>query len=308
MKKIIFPLLAISVLIGCSKRENLEGVTPDVPVPIQLNSGVLLSKAPITDGSIFTANVAGWETAGTIDYAAAPTKWVSTAVVTAAPTPGGIALVNSRHYNPDALIKTYMKAWYPATHAITDQITGGTVNFVAGSDFKTDGTTDVLLASQIVGDKVDATNKVLSFNHMLSQVSFKVIASSGLISAPKLKSITIHNAELPTGINLASDELICSAAAMLPVPGIVAGTTVIDTTVKSAGSPVMFKPFAGNTFTITVATMDHEYNPATVTITDAAFVAGKAYAITVTFKSENEIILAATVTPWLTGSGSATVE
>lgn len=319
MKKILIPLLAFMVLIGCSKRENIEVGVSGEPIPITLNSGLLQTKAPIVSGGeAFTANVAGWETNQSADYTA-KSNWVSTAsVLPNETTAQGITLVPQQYYNPkqstdpiNKTIYTYMKAWYPA-RAESDpptMITDGKVIFAA-PDYKTDGTMDVLLASEIVGDQLNSSTKNLEFKHLLSQVAFQVIADPSLTSAPTLTSITIRNAELPTGINLVTDTPIYAPAADLVVPGITPGETTINSTAQSAGSPAMFKPFAGKTFVISIVTSELAYDDATVTITgDKDFAAGMSHQITITFKGKNQIVLTATVEPWKPGgSGNVTVE
>lgn len=301
--RILLSFLAAGVLLsGCSKNESGDP-SDGGRVPIRLGSGVAtVSKAPVTDGTQFTAGIAGWENTSTETYAAAP-LWNTTIQTTANATEGqAVTWTAQQYYNADEGTATYMKAWYPA-----GTLSGTTVTFS-----NTDGDVDALLAPIVSGTKLNKDGKVLAFAHQTAQINFKVKAGTGLDATTKLRSIKIKNAQLPTGFNLtkeitAADAVTYATAADLTVPGITADATTISGTETSVGNPVMIKPISGNTFSIDVETNNATYTGKTVTLTGANIEAGTAYDVTLTF-TQSTIELKATVTAWKDATGSANLE
>lgn len=301
--RILLSFLAAGVLLsGCSKNESGDP-SDGGRVPIRLGSGVAtVSKAPVTDGTQFTAGIAGWENTSTETYAAAP-LWNTTIQTTANATEGqAVTWTAQQYYNADENTTTYMKAWYPA----------GTLSGTAVTFSNTDGSVDALLAPVVSGTKNNKDGKVLAFAHQTAQINFKVKAGTGLDATTKLRSIKIKNAQLPTGFNLtkeitAADAVTYATAADLTVPGITADATTISGTETSVGNPVMIKPISGNTFSIDVETNNATYTGKTVTLTGANIEAGTAYDVTLTF-TQSTIELKATVTAWKDATGSANLE
>lgn len=127
-----------------------------------------------------------------------------------------------------------------------------------------------------------------------------------LVLPTTVEYIRIKGAELPVGIDLTADALICSSAADLDVPE-AAGVAITEEGVL-AGQPVMIRPMDGNTVTLDIKTDNALYEGVTATIDgDASFLPGKAYTITLNFIQE-EVELTATVTEWdNTGKGSGTI-
>lgn len=298
-------LLAAVALAGCSK--NNEGTVtppmPDGPVAVQLSAGLHTlpaPKAPVVSGTSFTAAVAGWESASAANYASAA-AWSTTAQITAGASAAAITLAQSQTYSQQSGVKTYMKAWYPAgTLDANGKVTfGGTA----------DGTTDVLLAGEVSGSATDNGVKTLTFNHPLTQLKFKVDADAAFGTATTITGISVHDAQLPAGIDLASDAVTYAGAANLTVPGIIAAGQAITATATAAGDPVMMKPFTGNSIVLTVTTSDAAYNNVTATIDDDAnFIPGKAYTITLHF-SGAELQAQAKVTDWVdSGTGEGNIQ
>lgn len=299
-------MLAIAALAGCSKNENNGGEPIGGSTAIILSAGVPTgsiapnTKAPIDAGSTFTAGIAGWESNASVDYTQAVTWSSNAANISANATAQSITLTPTQVYNADNAVKTYMKAWYPEGTR-----SGSTVTFT-----NTDGSVDAMLAPAISGSKNDRTNKTLAFAHKTTQLKFMVKEGDGLAANTTITSITVKNAELPTGFNLATDIVTYASAADLTVAGITAGSLVIGTTPAgdAVGNPVMIKPITGNTVTLDVVTNNATYTGVTATIdTDTNFVVGKAYTITLTF-GQSELSLKASVAEWTTGTGSGSVE
>lgn len=299
--QILLSFLAAGVLFsGCSKNESGDP-SDGGRVPIRLGSGVAtVSKAPVTDGTQFTAGIAGWENTATETYAAAP-LWNTTIATTAnATTAQAVTWTKQYYYNADEGTTTYMKAWYPA-----GTLSGTSVTFP-----NTDGSVDALLAPVVSGTKLNKDGKVLAFAHQTAQINFKVKAGTGLDATTKLRSIKIKSVQLPTGFDLkktGAAAVTYATAADLTVPDITSDATTITATAASVGSPVMVKPITGNTFSIDVETNNATYTGKTVTVTGANIEAGTAYDVTLTF-TQSSIELKATVTAWKSATGAADIE
>lgn len=299
--QILLSFLAAGVLFsGCSKNESGDP-SDGGRVPIRLGSGVAtVSKAPVTDGTQFTAGIAGWENTSTETYAAAP-LWNTTIQTTAnATTAQAVTWTAPQYYNADENMTTYMKAWHPA-----GTLSGTSVTFP-----NTDGSVDALLAPVVSGTKLNKDGKVLAFAHQTAQINFKVKAGTGLDATTKLRSIKIKSVQLPTGFDLkktGAAAVTYATAADLTVPGITSDATTISGTETSVGNPVMIKPITGNTFSIDVETNNATYTGKTVTVTGANIEAGTAYDVTLTF-TQSTIELKATVTAWKDATGSANLE
>lgn len=301
--RILLSFLAAGVLLsGCSKSESGDP-SDGGRAAIRLGSGVAtVSKAPVIDGTQFTAGIAGWENTATETYAAAP-LWNTTIQTTAnATTAQAVTWTDTQYYNADEGTTTYMKAWHPA----------GTLSGTSVTFSNTDGSVDALLAPVVSGTKNNKDGKVLAFAHRTAQINFKVKAGTGLAANTKLRSIKIKDAQLPTGFDLAkeitaADAVTYATAADLTVPGITADATTISGTETSVGNPVMIKPISGNTFSIDVETNNATYTGQTVTVTGTNVEAGTAYDVTLTF-GQSGITLKATVTAWKTETGSAEIK
>ena len=305
MKRNFALLLGLAVLAGCSQEEigNNE-IQNGARVPIELGAGVnTLTRTVITNGQVISGvGIAGWEVAaqGTVDYTIAAT-WNTTISTTANETPQAVTWTEQRYYQPGGTPKTYMKAWYP----------GGTLTDNKVTFENTDGSVDVLLASAIEGCGNDQSAKNLAFKHMTSQIKFSVKKGTGLAEGTTIKSITIKNAQLPNGFDLAKsieDEGAVAYAEAADLKVACSDTEITNAGAGvSVGSPVMIKPIASNTFTVDIVTNKTSYENKTVTVTTDAVQAGYAYDITLTF-GQAGIELTATVDEWKTAAGSAEIQ
>ena len=299
--RILLSLLTCGVLLaGCSKNEGGD-LSEGGRTAIRLGSGVAtVSKAAVTEGTSFTAGIAGWENTLTETYATTPT-W-NTSIQTTANASNGqdVTWTAQQYYNADGNTTTYMRAWYPA----------GTLSGTSVSFTNTDGSVDALLAPAVSGTKADKNNaKTLAFAHQTAQISFKVQAGAGLASGTQIQSIKIKSAQLPTGFDLtktdAAEVVTYADAADLTVPGITA--TAITAEAATVGNAVMIKPISGNTFSIDVTTNNATYSNQTVTVSTTNIEAGTAYEVSLTF-GQAGLSLKATVTAWNSGTGSAEIQ
>lgn len=312
MKKSFALLLGLAVLASCSNDdfENNKNQNDEL-VPIELGAGVnVITRAPITSSSTnVIAGIAGWEKEGDGDpnYSEAPT-WGNTDDKVNITIQGDGSKVTwndnkQKYYDPSETVTTYMKAWYPVGTITNSQVTFSNTN----------GDMDVLLAPVVSGNKANKTeSKTLKFQHMTSQIIFKVKRGTGLASETKIKSIAISNAQLPIGFDLSKDintdgAVTYAQPTSFKIPGIDNTQEILDDAV-TAGVPVMIKPMGTNTFDIEVETDKNNYGAQTVNITKGGpMAAGTAYEIELTF-GQSGIELNATIANWEKGEGSAEIQ
>lgn len=301
--RILLPILILGTLISSCSRNEETDPSDTARVPIRLGSGVAtVSKAPITQGNQFDAGIAGWENAAAETYASDPV-WNTTIRTTA--NAGEVQTVTwmaPQYYNANEEITTYMKAWHPA-----GTLSGTTVTFP-----NTVGDVDALLAPVVSGTKLtkDAPGKVLAFAHQTAQINFKVQAGAGLAENTVLNSIKIKDVQLPTGFDLTKEiaqAVIYGDKSDLAVPGIAAEGVQVAATAVAAGTAVMIKPIAGNTFSIDVQTNNAIYTGKTVTVIGENVEAGTAYDVTLTI-GRGGITLKASVADWNDATGSSVIK
>ncbi|WP_455585036.1 fimbrillin family protein [Bacteroides sp.] len=310
MRTIVFSAVAMALVSSCTSSEIDEIVNKNnEPVAIQLSAGVQANvvagtRAEITTGSKFKPTILGWEAKTTPDYTTS-TPWVASTAedIDGAASSTAITLNPVKYYNADADINTFMKAFYVSDvtpTVVTDKAYQYTFE-------NTDGAKDILLSNVISGNKTTATILNFSFKHPLSQVSFKVIAGTGLADGTTLTSITLKNVELPVGLDLSGDDasITYADAADLNVSNI--SVPVIDKTEVVAGDPVMIAPISE--LKLDIVTSTGTFKDVIVKLKDdaTALLAGTAYTITLTF-NQKAITGTASVEIWASEAGSAVVE
>ena len=311
--QILLSLLTAGVLLaGCSKSENEGGEGPvhgdGQPVAIRLSSGIgdaskAGTKAPVTADASATVQIEGWESSsGAADYTAATSDWQSTAAVTVSGTAAAITLSPVQYYNADENIKTYIKGWYPQVASADGEVT-----FTS-----TDGTVDVLYATEVSGDKNTEVDQPLVFKHKSAQLVFKVKKGEGLAAGTKIKSIKVKNTAIPTSLTLSTNTVNYTDKSELEVPNVTVAE--IGETAAVAGDPLMVKPVDDNT-TVTLyiettaddgSTVAATYDDVALTTSDGKLTEGSAYTVTLTFKQAG-ISLEANITPWTEATGEGTV-
>lgn len=308
MKTFIFSALALGMMTSCANTdvEGVSTVDNGEPVAITLNTGVQqnvvagVTRTPITNGN-FEATILGWEGTDAPDYSTVTPTWNTSSTIDASKE---TTVTLDKYYNKNSATNTFMKACYPA-----GSVNGGVYGF---TDAKEDGSVDILYAKQISGSRATAPTKGLEFNHMLTQIKFSIQAGDGLPAETKLKSITLNDSKIATGIDLKTDALEIKAPAnLITVPGITpTGIVIPDDVTPIENSELMIAPTTGNTMELTVVTTDgvndKTFNKVTVTTEDASFTAGTAYTVTLTFKEK--ISVNAKVSAWKNSTATGEVE
>lgn len=297
MKKILFPLMAFAIIVGCNEKSATED-----RVPILLNSGVAgLTKAPVENGTSATVRIEGWETnAGVPDFTAAST-WQSSAAVKVQDNPAAITLVPTQYYHASSDYDTYIMGWYPVVEAANGVLT-----------FKGDATEDIMVSNTVFGDKDDQIDEALTFTHLTSQLRFLVKKDGTADEGLTIKSIVLNGASAPLTVTI-PDGLVESVQEFengLDVPDITESEILAD--VAQAGGAVLISPVDNNTditLDITIGLPEggeYVYEDVAFTTLDGKLAAGTAYDITMTFK-QKEIVLTANIVPWNESEGSVDI-
>ena len=335
--RILLSLLAAGVLLaGCSKSEN-EGGEGNGPVPgdgqlvaIRLSSGIgdaskAGSKAPVTAEAPATVQIEGWENTEAETYEGA-SKWQSTASdkvltqeeIAADGTANDITLSPVQYYNADEKIKTYIKGWYPAAKSAAGKVTFSTAeDDEKGYDYKGDGTDDVLLSNAVSGGKKEGEqiSTPLVFDHVTTQLVFKVKKGDGLAEGTKIKTIKLKGGKIPSEIDLSSGTVTFTAPTeddgKLDTKAEVKEITEAAT---QAGVALMVEETSDNdALTLFIETTVDGTNVAATydnvkikPTTGEGFKKGTAYSIEMTFK-QTGIVLEANITPWTEATGEGEV-
>lgn len=326
--QILLSLLAAGVLLaGCSKSENEEGgrggTGDGQPVAIRLSSGIgdaaeAGTKAPVTADAPATVQIEGWENTEAEAYAGAST-WQSTAAVTVSETAAAITLSPVQYYNADESIKTYIKGWYPAAKSANGKVTfSAAEDAEKGYDYAGDGTDDVLLSNEVSGGKKEAEqiSEALVFDHVTTQLVFKVKKGEGLAAGTKIKTIKLKGGKIPGGIDLSSGTVTFTApteddgkldtkaeVAEITTEATQAGVALMVEETSDNDALTLFIETTTDDGTTVAATYDNvKIKPSTGT----GFKKGTAYSIEMTFK-QNGIVLEANITPWTEATGEGEV-
>lgn len=326
--QILLSLLTAGVLLaGCSKSENEGGEGPvhgdGQPVAIRLSSGIgdaakAGSKAPVTAEVPATVQIEGWENTEAEAYAGAST-WQSTAAVTVSETAAAITLSPVQYYNADESIKTYIKGWYPAAKSANGKVTfSAAEDAEKGYDYAGDGTDDVLLSNEVSGGKKEAEqiSEALVFDHVTTQLVFKVKKGEGLAAGTKIKTIKLKGGKIPGGIDLSSGTVTFTApteddgkldtkaeVAEITTEATQAGVALMVEETSDNDALTLFIETTTDDGTTVAATYDNvKIKPSTGT----GFKKGTAYSIEMTFK-QNGIVLEANITPWTEATGEGEV-
>lgn len=326
--QILLSLLTAGVLLaGCSKSENEGGEGPvhgdGQPVAIRLSSGIgdaakAGSKAPVTAEVPATVQIEGWENTEAEAYAGAST-WQSTAAVTVSETAAAITLSPVQFYNADENIKTYIKGWYPAAKSAAGKVTfSAEEDADKGYDYAGDGTDDVLLSNEVSGGKKEAEqiSEALVFDHVTTQLVFKVKKGEGLAAGTKIKTIKLKGGKIPGGIDLSSGTVTFTApteddgkldtkaeVAEITTEATQAGVALMVEETSDNDALTLFIETTTDDGTTVAATYDNvKIKPSTGT----GFKKGTAYSIEMTFK-QSGIVLEANITPWTEATGEGEV-
>lgn len=292
MKKFILSILAIAAMTSCTKTSE-DDVDPNAPVEIKLGGSITaLSKAAVINNT-FTAQVASSETTG--NYTTS--LWSGTDAGKINVNNGSVTFSQTEYYPNDGGT-VYMKGFAPQA-----TINAGQVAYTIS------GKEDIMVTSEISGSRTDNTGKELTFNHLLTQLKFKLVAedADAITYWGSITSITVKDVEKDLVLNLNTGEL---TAATTPNKGDLEvsedfASKALTTTAVENGY-IMVLP-STTAYVLNIKTTENT-GGVDVTITPVVTVKGTAHEITLTFK-RSEIASSAKTTPWTTGDlGSGEVK
>ena len=224
-------MVALALLTGCANGDEVGSPSPEaLKVEIRLGGSVpalIQHRSAISGGQYLTSMLAGREGE---NLNAAVQAWTASGSFYANSTTGQeISIAPKQYYNDAENTHTYILGIYPS-----GTLQGDNVLFS-----RTDGEQDVMLSGWTdAGTKKDNTEPEtpatpswtrpvynLAFTHRTAQVYFvaqaKANTDGSLFSGPTyVESITLRNAQVPSGVNISVPEVEFSAPASLSIPGV----------------------------------------------------------------------------------------
>ena len=292
MKKFILSILAIAAMASCTKTSE-DDVDPNVPVEIKLGGSITaLSKAAVTTNT-FTAQVAS--SGITNNYTTS--LWSGKKKKKINVNNGSVTFTQTEYYPNDGGT-VYMKGFAPQA-----TINAGQVAYTIS------GKEDIMVTSEISGSRTDNTNKELTFNHLLTQLKFKLVAedADAITYWGSITSITVKNVEKDLVLKLNTGELsIATTSNKGDLEVSEEFTSKALTTTPAENGYIMVLP-STTAYVLNIKTAENTQG-VDVTISPVVTVKGTAHEITLTFK-RSEIASSAKTTPWTTGDpGSGEVK
>ena len=303
MKTLVLSMISIAATIAamtaCTSESDPINEIPnpkDAKVEIKLNAGVLgvETKAAITTSSTFVATIAGWEGNAAPSATTQPTWNTTTEAFSGGETNAEVKLTTPQYYNPNGE-KTFIIGYYPA-----GTLKEGKVTFI-----NTKGDVDVMMTSiKDAGTRTSSSTTAITFSHKLSQLKMNIKKDNSLNENVTLTSITVKNAEIPTGFDIATGEITYATATDININNI--NNAAINSNLDSAGDAIMIRPISTKQITLDIVTDQGSFNDIPVTLNAEDTNGGTSYNIELTFKKK-AVDVTATVTDWTPGTGTGDV-
>lgn len=310
MKTLVLSMISIAATIAAmtactSEGDPIDNIDNGQPVEIQLNAGVVTTKAAITsnaDGKLSAdlSNVHFYRIDGATPNWGTATPSSFKGTISA--TDKKISTTDKQYYPVNGDKTTIAGLFVGETASTTPAITNDVINVnITGSE-------DILCAIPVdLGDRKTQLDNPLAFKHLLTQFQFVVQTdNSTVLEAISNISINVKNANKSAKVTLSS-----GAIADWSNPGSVTGPTGLTAaaggTASIASDGIMLEPnLASITLVITSEDLPDGGLEVTINGTDGAegsktFQQGYAYKVTLTFKAK-EVEGTATVAQWKSGT------
>ena len=330
MKKIlILTLCMVTLTISCTKQVQ---VIDEPLVPITLGGGASIdTKAPITAATfvaqVIALNNKTFETAGTGETQSSNYVTDLYKDQTNATTPfdkvvtftSGTGVIDGTavYYPTKTAIKVYFKGYYPAdvavsgtNFAVVRNKTGESVDGRSVTFSNVKGYQDIMVSTQNSGNRATTTPIELNFNHLLSQIIFKVKAADdaaidvwGKITKievlNQVNNFTLDLSIIHSGAALTANATTATFTAYTNETGQALTTSAANIGAAADNNGIlMVNPTTAN-WTIKVYSIN---SPDGLEVTNSFdLVKGSAHEITLTFQA-NAIAVSATVTDWVDGT------
>lgn len=270
MKKMFIPVLALLGMVACTNENEPKIVNQsNEPVKVQLSAGITATTRTVIDQtSSFTAQVIASNK--TNDYSTL--LWTGENAGNISIVNGNVTFEPEQNYPIDGS-SIYMKAFAPRA-----TVSNGVAQFTITGD------EDILFTNaEINGSKTDHDGKILTLDHLLTQLKIQVKASDanaittwGSITSIKVKDaatvldLNVNNGELTANATPAKDNLslkgtkanqdltltAVDAGYIMLLPSTTAYTLLIETSNKSEATEVPISTATtvkGKIHTITLA-------------------------------------------------------
>ena len=296
MKKSAFLWLLLPLLAGCKD-------STDTPVPVESSKisllGTIGSTVNTRGDGVIDPNASGFESQTLLLSFARINQDAATGVYPAygstmlyATRTAGTGVTNitfdaasQQYYTPAGTnSSSKLVGWYPRA-----DVTDGAVSFTI------DGSTDVMLSNEVEGSMASQFNtdaKKFTFNHLLTQLQFKVYAIDaaaqtawGTITSIKLKNqYTACSVTLPGTVSFPTT----GTASDLNVSGVSLPVALGLTSANATGAGYfMIAPVAATgSATLEIVTSAGGTKTITIPVPADGFLAGNAYVITLSFSNQ----------------------
>lgn len=301
--------LNMSVTTRASVESNAGGV---ITAPTSLNVAFL--RAP--DQASATATAGVWQNAIVAAQSVAGTgPGVVEATLNNVSNANVFAFTPSQYYNIDATMYSHLKGFYPKVSLQK--------NTYVSATWDIDGKTDVMVTNYFYDNKaVSGSSNPVTFQHLLSKITIKVIADSDAAAASwgNVSEVVIKDTKSTvshTFDGVTANEYVSTGSATTKDISVfnASGDQVLDTKASSLalttdtltfGKAMVFPDASYNLVVKTSGGPEAELNG--ITISNGGAQAGQDHEITLTFKS-GEILPTVKVKPWEEGGkGSATID
>ena len=312
-------LIAFVAMCGCSTKEDLDTrgeIRLGVAASTRASIGSIDALATLAGSNI---GIYGVKTPAHSSTEGA--DWTDAVFKEENPEAGGLIMNNVRTSSIEVSGSSGILKWndpyyYPldddsgvkfcAYHPFTASVTAPADGQAPVANFTLTGAEDLMYATPVVGwrMKTDATN--LHFNHVLTQLLFVLSDSEGNFVGKKLTSIKVNGANTTGKMNIETGAIIdWGTPADLSVGNLSEGVEITaaaqSATGQAVGSEIMLQP-GQDSFLITVTIDGVEYKNIRIKPQgDDTFLVGKSYKIKLIFKEKMEIVVSATVEPWIEG-------
>ena len=342
MKTLVLSMISIAATVAAmtactSEGDPIDNIDNGQPVEIQLNAGVITTKAPITSDNngklskalsdiqfVQAADIAetpAWSEVSKIASAASiKTEDIST---------GKITFDTPLYYNVNSTLKSWLIGYWPKATVAPDASNKGKLQWTIT------GCEDILLSAEVSGNKnTDARISSIEFKHQLLQMQFKFIAedqkaidtwgdvksiaiktknSNVLVNLPSTITYTLASTATPTLEWSVPTELTAFAVTLTDGTATYTNNKITDANpiklsiTEALGGYIMVQPLTATTDYILNITTSNSTAEVPITLGDVP-AAGKAYEIKLTFKA-SAITTSATITNWVAvPGGEGTVE
>lgn len=216
-------------------------------------------------------------------------------------TTGAITWANAYSYPQETGRYVKFCAYHPYAPA-ANSASGNYVEMKLGQapllHFTLTGSEDVMCATPVIGSR-ELTPGDLVFDHMLTQLRFKLVDTEGILQNAKVTKVVLNDVNTASTLNIETGEL---GEWGTPATLNVQNQAIAVKNGVELEKAVMLQP-GQSAFAMTVTT-DNGTVYSGVKIkpdNDPAFLAGKSYLVTLTFRDKTEVKSFVTVQPWILG-------